>query len=337
MTLIGKIRYIIVISFSLLVVGGSAYSHRQEVKIPQISEWEEVGIVLAKGSPGTWDARLTGMINPCVVIKKSGTYFLYYIGASGDRTTDGGPAFRALGVATSSDGIHYRKYDSNPILKHLPHNNQEEGIFSAASSLDENGQIALHYGALWASNPTTESVQASIALATSIDGLNFRDRGHIVRWNDESVWGYGDELFPVGSYRVDRNWYVYYIAKGAKEPKWSLGLATGPAADNLPNSEAAVRQFNFFYSGGDPVLIGADKIALYIETLDPRHKIEIRTASLSAPAQLSNPIETYDYKSTLKGQTVFLDTELGKWFMYYLSSDGANIRVKTAPVRYLTD
>ena len=73
------------------------------------------------------------------------------------------------------------------------------------------------------------------------------------------------------------------------------------------------------------------------ETLDPRHKIEIRTASLSAPAQLSNPIETYDYKSTLKGQTVFLDTELGKWFMYYLSSDGANIRVKTAPVRYLTD
>jgi hypothetical protein len=335
--LILKVRYIIVISCGLFVMGGSACAHRQEVKIPQISEWEEMGIVLPKGSPGTWDARLTGMINPCAVIKKSGTYFLYYLGARGDRTTDGGPAFRALGVATSSDGIHYRKYDGNPILKHLPHNNQEEGIFSAASSLDENGHIALHYGALWASNPTTESVQSYIALATSIDGLNFTDRGYIVRWNDDSVWGYGDELFPVGSYWADGKWYVYYIAKGAKEPKWSLGLATGPSADNLPNSEGAVRQHNFFYSGGNPVLIGADKIALYIEAYDPRHKIEIRTASLSAPAKLSSPIERYDFASPLKGQTVFLDAESGKWLMYYLAGDGENIRLKTAPAVYIAD
>ena len=297
-------------------------------------EWQDRGTVLQKGGTGSWDARLTGMINPCTVIRKNGTYFLYYIGASGNRATDGGPAFRALGVATSTDGEKFVKFSGNPVLKHLPHNNPEEGIFSAGSSLDENGNIVLHYGAIWAANETTESVRSYIAAATSRDGFVFEDKGYIVRWDDPDVWGYGDELSPVGSMRSKGNWYVYYIAKGTHVPLWSLGLAWGPAANHLPNTEPVFSKLNFIDGGGDPVLLGDGKLALFVNPRNSRNKIEIRTSSLSAPGRFGSAVQTYYFKQGIFGQTVFLDAESETWRMYYLSGKGNAIRLMTAPVSY---
>jgi hypothetical protein len=326
-----SIKNCAIIFLLTIYLAGCQSLHTREVRIPAENEWRDHGIVLAKGARGEWDARLTGMINPCTVVKKNGTYFLYYLGACGDRTTDGGPAFRALGLATSTNGIDFVKYSGNPILEHIPHHNQEEGIFSAGSSLDENDNIALHYGAIWASDSTTESVRSQIALATSKDGFNFTDRGYTVRWDDPDVWGYGDEISPIGSMRTDGQWHVYYIAKGIYTPKWSLGLASGPTADSLPDTQAAVSEPDFVDGGGDPVLIGRDKAAVIIKTRKRRLGIEIRTASLSNPARISAPVERYDFGMPLYGLTVFLDADLGKWFMYYLSGTGDAIRVKTAP------
>jgi hypothetical protein len=311
--------------------GGGGHAPGQDPGVPGVTRWQDMGSVLSAGSPGAWDARLTGMISPCTAIKLNGTYFLYYLGANGDRTTDGGPAFRALGVATSTDGVHFEKYSGNPVLTYTPHNNQEEGIFSAASSIDEQGNIALHYGAMWAANATTQSVHASIALATSADGLHFTDQGSVVAWDDPGVWGYGDELFPVGSVRSDNAWYVYYIAKGNAVPHWSLGLASGPAAAQLPTTQAVVSELNFFCSGGDPVLLDSDTLALFIQAHGPDCTIEARTAPLAAPAQLSGPVATFDFGTEIDNLTVYLDADSGTWFMYYLSAQGDSIRVKTAP------
>ena len=38
------------------------------------------------------------------IVKKDGTYYLYYAGSDGPRG-DSGPAHRAIGVATSTDGV----------------------------------------------------------------------------------------------------------------------------------------------------------------------------------------------------------------------------------------
>jgi hypothetical protein len=148
---------LIVLLTSLTAIAASGKDNFPKVAIPRADEWSREQVVLAAGSEGSWDARLYGQISPCTVVKKNGTWFLYHIGADGDRTTDGGPANRALGVATSKDGIHFKKFEGNPVLTHQPQNNQEEGVFSAGSVLDKNGDILLFYGATLASNPTTEN------------------------------------------------------------------------------------------------------------------------------------------------------------------------------------
>lgn len=318
----------------LLWSGVPVSSYGREIKIPAVAEWTDQGVVLHSGNAGSWDARLTGMLNPCTLIKKNGTYFLYYLGASGNRTTDNGPAFRALGVATSTDGRRFVKYGGNPILRHQPHHNQEEGIFSAGSTLDEQGDIVLHYGAIWAGDSTTESVRSYIALATSGDGFTFNDKGYILGWDDRRVWGYGDELSPIGSFRANARWYVYYIAKGSHVPLWSLGLAWGAVAGSLPHTKAAVAETNFVAGGGDPVLLGNGKLALFVSHRDSSRETEVWTAPLSDPARLSGPVETYRFERRVYGLTVFLDEASGKWLMYYLSDHGRAIRLMTAPVTY---
>ena len=123
-----------------------------QISIPKDSDWTDEGTVLEKGGPGSWELRLGGAISPGAMVKKNGTYFLYYIGANGDRSSDKGPRHRALGVATSMDGIHFVKHTGNPIIKFLPHHNEEEGIFSVATMIDTDGTVLLFYGAMDAGN-----------------------------------------------------------------------------------------------------------------------------------------------------------------------------------------
>jgi predicted GH43/DUF377 family glycosyl hydrolase len=301
-----------------------------EILIPKQSDWTDQGVAITEGPPGSWDVRLSGMISPCTVVKKDGFYFLYYIGADGDRSTDGGPRHRALGVATSTDGINFTKYSGNPILTHLPHNNEEEGIFSCGATLDVNGDIILYYGALDAGSSTSESVDSDIRLAVSSDGFNFTEIGDVVSHSDSSVWGYGDELFPVGVFQANGQWYVYYIAKGVSA-YWDLGLAWGPSRDSLSNTKAVLDAGSRYVKGGcDPIAIASSKIALFVLRNKP-WTIEVRTASTSYPGELSAPVETYDF-GDLVDVTAFLDKETSTWFIYYLNEAGDAIRVKTTPV-----
>ena len=131
-----------------------------EIIIPVESDWEDHGLVLQSGSKGQWDDLLgdaktgtQGMHTVCALVKKDNTYFLYYLGADGKRVlSDGGVRHRAMGVATSKDGINFTKYSGNPILTHLPNKNEEEGIYAATVFLDGNNFIC-YYGAMDAGNP----------------------------------------------------------------------------------------------------------------------------------------------------------------------------------------
>ncbi len=338
---------------------GNAYANVQgekTIRIPKQSDWTDSGMVVSAGPPDSWDTRLSGAISPSTVVKKEGVYFLYYIGADGDRGfphTDRGPRHRALGVATSTDGIHFIKYNGNPILTFLPNNNDEEGIFSAAATLDKNGNVVLYYGALDAGTSTSTKVHSDVRLAISSNGLDFNDLGVVISHANSSVWGYGDELFPVGSFRANSKWYVYYIAKG-RDAFWDLGLAQGSSMNNLSNSKPVLagryfakstirllrrigrrlgRSGNYIIGGGDPVWLGPDKIGLFILRDFSKRIIEIRTASIKYPAALSTPLDTYNFND-VSHFTMFIDKETKTWFMYYLNSAEDTIRVKTAPISF---
>lgn len=301
-----------------------------EIMMPEQSDWTDQGVAITEGPLGSWDMRLGGMISPCTVVKKDGTYFLYYIGADGNRSTDGGPRHRALGVATSTDGINFTKYSGNPILTHLPHDNQEEGIFSGGATRDvNNGDIILYYAAMDAGSATSTTVDSDIRLAVSSDGFNFTEIGDIVSHSDSSVWGYGDELFPVGTFQANRQWYVYYIAKGYGAD-WDLGLAWGSSTNDLPNTTAVHTSGSYIIGGCDPVWISQNEIAIFVLRDFSAASIEARTASTNLPWHLSEPIEIYDYPDT-QHMTIFGDNDSNTWFMYYLHQNKF-IGVKTAPV-----
>lgn len=266
-----------------------------EINVPKDADWMSHGVVLSAGGSGSWDVRLTGALSPCTVVKKDGIYFLYYIGADGNRSFDGGPRHRALGVATSKDGLRFTKYSGNPILTYLPHNNEEEGIFSAGAFLDDNGEIILYYSALDAGSSTSTTVDSDVRLAISNNGLDFVDKGDVLSHADSKVWGYGDELFPVGAFREGSTYHVYYIAKGYGGAYWDLALARGSSRSNIrSNTKKVLDVGSDWAKSGCPVRLSANKIAVSI----CRNKVtEMRMASISSPDKLSSPVQRYSTRT----------------------------------------
>lgn len=292
---------------------------------PGTSDWRDQGVAIAPGSG--WDKRLNGMLSPCSMIKKGGKYYLYYIGADGNRSTDGGPRNRALGVAISTDGVKFVKHSGNPIIEYLPHGNQEEGVFSATALLSGN-EVFLYYGGMIAPNQKSESVASDIRLATSKNGLDFSDKGVVVSHKDSSVWGYGDELFPVGSYQSNDSWNVYYIAKG-KGVSWRLGVATGGSATKLGRSRAVLTSEP--YGDAEVVKLTDNSIGI-LAGLRSTNIAEARTASVDASYSLSEPVVKYKFntKAPEENFALLLDHDKNSWFLYYMPAGRQEIQVMMA-------
>jgi hypothetical protein len=328
LTNLGKYIYVFLFLSTFLMI--SVCCTKNDYVFPPQSSWMEHGPILEPGPPGSWDVRLHGAISPATVIRKDGTYFLYYIGADGNRSTDGGPRHRALGVATSSDGFHFVKYDKNPILTFLPHGNEEEGIFSAGASLDSQGNIFLYYSACDAGNAASEFVNCDGRLAVSSNGLDFIDLGKVLDHADHELWGFGDEIFPVGCFRNGKKWYVYYIAKGRKA-MWDLGLAWGKGPMSFEHSDQVLASGDYVVGGGDPVPLDGDILALFLRRSFKEKRIEVRVFLETKPAKLGRSALVYRIPD-VEHLTVLKDEETHTWFLYYLGRESEEnyIGVKTA-------
>jgi len=165
-----------------------------DLPIPTQSDCTDYRKIIQNGTLGQWDYQLFGGFTGTVV-KKDGIYNLYYKGASGYRIADDTVTWRAIGVATSPDGINFDKFDGNPVITWFSNDSEEEGATSGAAALDDNGEIVLYYGANTIQSATL--VNADGRLATSADGLTFADQGIVLDHRDSSIWGSGDELFPI--------------------------------------------------------------------------------------------------------------------------------------------
>jgi len=203
-----------------------------QVPIPAGDDWENQGTVIVKGGVGDWDEEISGAIgDPGAIIKLGDTYFLYYIGSDG-RRADGGPAHRRLGVATSSDGVHFTKHPSNPILEFSPFGCDEEGVFSVAPVVVDS-TVFLYYGGMHSAYRKSDctSVNASIRVAISTDGIAFSNDEEVVNGKTAGCAGCGDEIYPVAAFRRDSDgiWFIYYNGGGP----WDLYLIAGPAYDRL--------------------------------------------------------------------------------------------------------
>ncbi len=292
--------------------------HPTAVTIPAQTDWIDYGPIFGIGELGEWDYQLYGGFAGSV-LKKDGVYYLYYQGARGYRTTiDETVTWRAIGVATSPDGINFTKAAGNPVLTWFPNNDGEEGAVSSAATLDARGNMIVYYGAnTHAGGPL---VNADGRMARSADGLTFTDVGIALDHTDRSLWGSGDELFPIIAFHEAGQWFVYYIPNGTLQRR-QLGVAWGDNADLLNNSAAAksgMRSVAAWGMGGYAKL-DTTTYALFLNNI-PERKTEVRTVALAAPDQLSAPVATYQFEGIVEA-TVLLDQATRTWFMYYRAAD----------------
>jgi len=321
-----------------------------EISIPKATDWVDYGPIFEAGAEGAWDFNLNWLAS---VVKKKDTYYLYYVGSDGYRSDDGEAArHRAIGLATSTDGIRFTKYPGNPIMTHAPFNGEEEGANSAGVTLNTDGEFVMYYGAAFGAK---DQINADGRVAVSEDGFTFTDLARVLDhrsplvhrlvperfhgahefvqkvFHPSALHGHGDEIFPVATFEHNGTWHVYYMPNGGTAPR-TLGLAWGPSIDNLPCSvkvldgswKQPVRTW------GNVSQLGPDKIALFVQKLWwPDTFVEIHTAAPDAPHQLSEPVERYHIPD-LKFGTVFLDSERKTWFMYYATFDRF-LKLKLAP------
>jgi hypothetical protein len=297
------------------------------IRIPAQEDWVDHGIILEAGVQGEWDLYLWGGF-AFSVIKKDATYYLYYQGSSDYRTEfDETVLWRAIGVATSADGIHFNKYEGNPILTWFPNQYGEEGAVSSGVTVGEQGETILFYGANTQESPIT--VNADVRVASSLDGFNFTDLGVALNRKDRSVWGGSDELFSVAAIYDSGKWIVYYIPNGTPE-SGLLGVAYGNQYNALSQSSAAT-------SGGKPISVwgtaghvklDSDTYAIILNNVRER-RTEVRLMSLQTPHILDEPVAVYQFDDVQQA-VLLLDEERETWFMYYRTHENS-YGVKQAP------
>jgi hypothetical protein len=295
-----------------------AQSHHYAVRIPSQAEWVDQGIILDAGKKGEWDYYFWGGF-AFSVVKKGDTYYLYYQGSSDYRTgADETVMWRAIGVATSKDGVHFSKYANNPVLTWYPTQNGEEGAVSSGITLDEGGKFHLFYGAN--TEQSTTSITADARLATSLDGFTFTDQGVVLRHNDGSVWGSGDELFPVDAIYDQGQWLVYYLPNGTALTG-KLGVAHGDHYSDLSETSATLSGSNMISAWGTAghVKRSPGEYALILNNVREK-RTEVRLVSTSAPNKVSEPVAVYQFAEVQQAFILF-DEEKQAWFMYYRTYD----------------
>ncbi len=128
--------------------------------------------VLTPGPKGSWDEN---GINRVAVLRSGPDQWRMWYSSSGSN--------RALGLATSKDGVHWTKYAGNPVYR--PTESWEEGFISPTSVLQVNGRYYLYY---WApghvfKDPATgkfpKPKMKYIALITSEDGIRWTRQGNV--------------------------------------------------------------------------------------------------------------------------------------------------------------
>ena len=298
------------------------------VDIPDESDWTDRGTILNRGNDGQWDRYLFGMMTPCALVQKNGTYFLYYIGGdSTDGAADNDARNRKLGVATSTDLLNWAKSPSNPIWDWRPTPNWEEGISSCTATVDGN-EIVMYYNALVHSGGAR--VNSSIRVMTSTDGVSFSNDAELIGYNSGCA-GCGDEIWPTSVIRSGSTWYVYYSGN-----LWNLYLATLSSRSTLVKTELALDLGDQIISGmAVPLDVNNLVVFTPYQTFGAPWTTAVRTTTFANPSVLSSEVTRYEINSVGSHQSYYFDNLTNQWLMFYQTSPGntaaTNFGLMTVP------
>jgi beta-fructofuranosidase len=175
-----------------------------------LCHWTRQPPVLGPGAAGAWEEMGTWAPD---IIEVDGVYYLFYTGSDAQNN-------QALGLATSTDLVEWRKHPANPLV--VPGAWSDIAVGRDVAGRDgmvyadtERGRYLIYYTATMADG------RACLALAQSTDLLRWEDLGPTYIEEDRS---YNRCESPYLVRRAD-SYYLFYSAKGGPKSKGS------PAAD----------------------------------------------------------------------------------------------------------
>jgi hypothetical protein len=157
------------------------------------AKWEKKGVVLPPGPKGSWDSRLVGRPS---VLHENGQFRMWYDGqpAKEDRPGVKLEGARAVGLATSPNGIHWQRNSTNPVF--------QRGAGAVDVARVENGYLLLYEG------------HTGIGAATSRNGIAWKDRGLMTHLSGSDSDRYGQvtpHLVHAGN-----AWQIFFGAASRK-------------------------------------------------------------------------------------------------------------------------
>jgi hypothetical protein len=137
--------------------------------------------LLPKEIGGNFDK--TALSEPAVLHDAElGEYRMYYVGVYNRRS-------KAIGLATSKDGVSWEKYEGNPVIRPSLFNSADRLGFSSLCPIKIDGGYELYYLGHDMDTPPRKT----ICWATSSDGLAWKKHGRL-EFEGETPWRQHDEL-----------------------------------------------------------------------------------------------------------------------------------------------
>jgi hypothetical protein len=199
----------------------------------------------------TWDA---GNMWPLSFLYVNGTYYLYYTGSTTPSNvyTSGG-----IGVATSTDGIHFTKYSGNPIVSPT-----ESGWLYSCNTpavCYVNGTFYMLF-----TGYKSDAATSAAVLATSADGLNFTVYSSTPVLDDDASW-INHHIESGGLSVFDGKFYFYYNINPNVGDTRMIGVATSTNCINWtvsPNNPV-VTTTSGGYSSDNSACVTMPKVVKY--------------------------------------------------------------------------
>jgi len=142
------------------------------------------------------------------IIKFDSLYYMYY-----DASPENDYVFN-INLATSVDGIHWTKYENNPIL--IPDEPWEEESISYATIVQSDNEYKMTYSL---------GAQDAIGMAYSIDGIRWnKDKANPVFKLSDAVNGWCTKISYPFSVMINNDYRIYYSGYG-KDNQFHLGVA----------------------------------------------------------------------------------------------------------------
>jgi predicted GH43/DUF377 family glycosyl hydrolase len=162
-------------------------------------------------SLGTWESVHVSWPN----VYFNGTiYFMFYAGYNG--------SYSQTGLATSTDGLHWTKNTSNPILQRGNSTAWDANGAIVSSMAVVGTRFYLFYEGGY--SPT------SVGFATSTDGINWTKYGGNPVFSTGPTGGWDGSQVYRGSVMVKNNVFNYWYSGYSSSYLWQIGFATSPIA-----------------------------------------------------------------------------------------------------------